>query len=402
MSVNKSRLNIAEEDGSPSTFPYKLKVTNGTLTDNGDGTASLAIGGGSGASTALDNLASVAINTSLITDTDSTDDLGSSSKYWANLYIDRIYLNATAYLDGASAGVIGVVQASGRTFSPYFKPSASSEFLGSTAGNTTTTANNNFAIGPNALDAITSGVSNVAIGGNALGAETTGGYSIAIGENALANHNGSSNHANTAIGRNALINCTGGENMAFGAGAGSGVSSGNYNALIGNNAGSTITTGSDNICIGGGANVAANNNTNSISIGRSVVGNGSNTVTIGNSSNTAYFFTGKLATLSNANLSLVPNGTGYTIIGDAGTTSHSFNTNDDLLVSGRLEVDGILYADSTVDTSDVYKVDGVQVVSNRVIDARADDVANSGDATTDGLIDALRDAMITHGLIAAA
>ena len=252
------------------------------------------------------------------------------------------------------------------------------------------------------MDAITSDVSNVAIGGNALGAETTGGYSIAIGENALANHNGSSNHANTAIGRNALINCTGGENMAFGAGAGSGVSSGNYNALIGNNAGSTITTGSDNICIGGGANVAANNNTNSISIGRSVVGNGSNTVTIGNSSNTAYFFTGKLATLSNANLSLVPNGTGYTIIGDAGTTSHSFNTNDDLLVSGRLEVDGILYADSTVDTSDVYKVDGVQVVSNRVIDARADDVANSGDATTDGLIDALRDAMITHGLIAAA
>ena len=50
----------------------------------------------------------------------------------------------------------------------------------------------------------------------------------------------------------------------------------------------------------------------------------------------------------------------------------------------------------------VYKVDDVQVLSNRVIDARADDAANSGDATTDGLIDALRDAMIAHGLIAAA
>lgn len=50
----------------------------------------------------------------------------------------------------------------------------------------------------------------------------------------------------------------------------------------------------------------------------------------------------------------------------------------------------------------VYKVNDVQVVSNRVIDARCDDAIDSGDATTDGVIDALRDAMITHGLIAAA
>lgn len=50
----------------------------------------------------------------------------------------------------------------------------------------------------------------------------------------------------------------------------------------------------------------------------------------------------------------------------------------------------------------VYKLDGTQVVGTRVIDARCDDALNSGDATTDGVIDALRDAMITHGLIAAA
>lgn len=43
-----------------------------------------------------------------------------------------------------------------------------------------------------------------------------------------------------------------------------------------------------------------------------------------------------------------------------------------------------------------------QVVGARVIDARCDDAINSGDATTDGVIDALRDAMIAHGLIAAA
>jgi len=42
------------------------------------------------ASVALDNLASVAINTSLISDTDSTDDLGSITKQWANVHTDRL------------------------------------------------------------------------------------------------------------------------------------------------------------------------------------------------------------------------------------------------------------------------------------------------------------------------
>lgn len=61
-----------------------------------------------GATTALDNLTSVAINTSLISDTDSTDDLGSSTKYWANTFTDKLYLNATAYMDGATGGAIKV------------------------------------------------------------------------------------------------------------------------------------------------------------------------------------------------------------------------------------------------------------------------------------------------------
>jgi len=47
--------------------------------------------------------------TSLISDTDSTDDLGSSSKYWANGYVDKIFLNATATLAGTTAGAIHIV-----------------------------------------------------------------------------------------------------------------------------------------------------------------------------------------------------------------------------------------------------------------------------------------------------
>ena len=58
--------------------------------------------------------------------------------------------------------------------------------------------------------------------------------------------------------------------------------------------------------------------------------------------------------------------------------------------------------DINVASSKVYKVDNVPVVGARVIDARCSGAVNSGDATTDDVIDALRDAMITHGLIAAA
>jgi hypothetical protein len=58
----------------------------------------------SGANTALSNLASVAINTSLISDTDSTDDLGSTSKYWANTYSDKIFTDVVSpHADGTSA-----------------------------------------------------------------------------------------------------------------------------------------------------------------------------------------------------------------------------------------------------------------------------------------------------------
>jgi len=51
--VNSPPLNIEEIDGSPSAFPYKLKVTNSSLTDNGDGTVTLTIGSGGGGSSSL-------------------------------------------------------------------------------------------------------------------------------------------------------------------------------------------------------------------------------------------------------------------------------------------------------------------------------------------------------------
>ena len=53
-------------------------------------------------------------------------------------------------------------------------------------------------------------------------------------------------------------------------------------------------------------------------------------------------------------------------------------------------------------TGKVLSVAGTKVVGARVIDARVDDVINSGDLVTDGVIDSLVDAMIAHGLMAAA
>jgi hypothetical protein len=49
---------------------------------------------------------SMAVNTQPFTD--STYTLGTSSLYWSNTYTDRLYLNSTAYLDGGTAGAVGI------------------------------------------------------------------------------------------------------------------------------------------------------------------------------------------------------------------------------------------------------------------------------------------------------
>lgn len=57
---------------------------------NGTNWSDVGAGGSSGANTALSNLASVAINTSLVDDTDVTDDLGTAAIRWKNGYIQTV------------------------------------------------------------------------------------------------------------------------------------------------------------------------------------------------------------------------------------------------------------------------------------------------------------------------
>ncbi|MCF6276979.1 MAG: hypothetical protein L3J07_04005 [Candidatus Magasanikbacteria bacterium] len=52
-----------------------------------------------------------------------------------------------------------------------------------------------------------------------------------------------------------------------------------------------------------------------------------------------------LITYGAYDINLIPDTTGITVIGDAGSTSHTLNANDDLFVSGKLEVDGAAYFD---------------------------------------------------------
>lgn len=57
---------------------------------------------------------------------------------------------------------------------------------------------------------------------------------------------------------------------------------------------------------------------------------------------------GPLTTPAGVDLRIMPGAGGITQIGDAGATSRGFNTNDDLFVSGRLEVDGLAYFDNMI------------------------------------------------------
>lgn len=64
----------------------------------------------------------------------------------------------------------------------------------------------------------------------------------------------------------------------------------------------------------------------------------------------------------------------YLRIGDAGTTSHVLNTNDDFLVTGAFECDGIAYLDGAVKTyADVSIGSSITVVSTRYIQAGSTD-----------------------------
>lgn len=65
-------------------------------------------GGGGGANTALSNLASVAINTSLLSDTDNTDNLGSSAIKWASTFTNAAVLEERSAPSTPASGDLAI------------------------------------------------------------------------------------------------------------------------------------------------------------------------------------------------------------------------------------------------------------------------------------------------------
>ena len=176
----------------------------------------------------------------------------------------------------------------------------------------------NFSIGSNNLISNTSGDQNTAVGHNVLRDNTTGGRNAGFGTNALRNN--ISGNSNMAIGVGSLQNCTdcignvaigresleltttnANDNVAIGYSALYNNTTGDRNVAIGSSAGIGIypdtkanTTGINNIYIGYQSVGSSSGNTNEIIIGGNAIGNGSNSVTIGNSSITKTILNGNV------------------------------------------------------------------------------------------------------------
>jgi len=163
-----------------------------------------------------------------------------------------------------------------------------------------TTGYYNTASGVNALYNNTTGSNNTASGANALYYNTTGNYNTASGANAL--HNNTTGYWNTASGANALYyNTTGSSNTASGVSALFYNTTGYYNTASGASAGFYIADGTTpnqtsnySVLLGANAKPLADGDTNEIVIGYNAIGNGSNTVTLGNDSITTTVLKGNI------------------------------------------------------------------------------------------------------------
>ena len=161
-------------------------------------------------------------------------------------YLDGVTSNIQTQIDNASgaSNVTGLSDA---------LVESNSIWLGNDPSSSTNTANTSIGIGTTALDQVTTGDDNVAVGYNALTSITD-------------------SHRNVAVGKGALSNTTASNNVA-----------------VGNDAGNLITTGSSNTYLGYNSDGSANSVSNETAIGANAIGQGSNTITVGDDNVTAVY-----------------------------------------------------------------------------------------------------------------
>ncbi|MFZ1703796.1 MAG: proprotein convertase P-domain-containing protein [Saprospiraceae bacterium] len=146
----------------------------------------------------------------------------------------------------------------------------SNTFIGGSSGLNNTSGNFNTSLGVVSLYSNTTGSFNTALGNSSLQFNTTGSNNTATGAAALSFN--TSGISNTAVGTNSLFsNTSGSGNIAFGKEAGRYIANETANQ-----------TSNNSIYLGYDTRASQNGNTNEVVIGYEAIGNGSNTVTLGN------------------------------------------------------------------------------------------------------------------------
>jgi hypothetical protein len=261
--------------------------------------------------------------------------------------------NITINIPDASATARGVVNTGTQTFAGTKTFAVDAVINGVNVGRGGGNIFGNVILG-SILANNTTGIYNVAINGGALGSNTTGRDNVAIGYVSL--NSNTTGERNTAVGGESMYdNLTGSENTAIGLQALSNMTTGRWNVSIGNRSatlagagGGGLFTSNNSIYIGYDSRAGADNQTNQIVIGHNAIGQGSNTVTIGNSSTTSNKLFGRVihadavnadesATLGQVNTSLggyVTLGTPQTITGQKTFNSTIVGQNATLTSSG--------------------------------------------------------------------
>jgi len=203
-----------------------------------------------------------------------------------------------------------VLTTNGTGTASWVTPSAGGAFVDLTTGQTIAGAKtfssdlsvNGVTVGRGNGD-ITTNASNTSVGVSVLSANTTGNKNTAIGSYALAaNTTGLKNTANGATALN--NNTTGNNNTAIGVGTMTANETGSDNTVVGTDAGQKIRFGqyiqeiNKSVLIGAETRVNNVGEENQIVIGYQAIGNGSNTIQLGNTAITALNTSGSLTAAS--------------------------------------------------------------------------------------------------------
>ena len=283
--------------GNTTTLLNSLAAINATkyqitwtITDRTAGTITITFGGwSSGAVASTENTGPTTSSTASLVVTPTSDFDG---KVIISIkIITGVYAATYAIADNTNANAFEIRSSLASLYN---------QFVGVGVGGYNTTGNNNTANGMSSLNFNTTGSYNTATGRQSLYSNTTGSYNTATGLQSL--YSNTTGSYNTATGRQSLYsNTTGSNNTANGMSSLYSNTTGSYNTANGYQAGRYIADGSTpnatgNYCvfIGADTKALADGQTNQIVIGYNAIGNGSNSVTLGNTDVTKTVLSGNV------------------------------------------------------------------------------------------------------------